>query len=63
MYVCLCVGVTSDTVSRAVAGGACTSKQVADACGAGSQCGRCRRTIRAIIDSFTRPDTVPTANY
>jgi bacterioferritin-associated ferredoxin len=57
MYVCLCLGVTSDTVSRAVAAGATTSKQVADVCGAGSQCGRCRRTVRAIIASFTRPDT------
>ncbi len=49
MYVCLCVGVTSHTVADAVAAGALTSKQVAEACGAGSQCGRCRRTVRAII--------------
>ncbi|HKP42325.1 (2Fe-2S)-binding protein [Mycobacterium sp.] len=56
MYVCLCLGVTSDTVRRAVEAGASTSKQVADVCGAGSQCGRCRRTVRAIIDSFTPKD-------
>ncbi|MGB6511661.1 (2Fe-2S)-binding protein [Mycobacterium sp.] len=49
MYVCLCEGVTSQTVSDAVAGGASTSKQVAAACGAGIDCGRCRRTLRAII--------------
>jgi bacterioferritin-associated ferredoxin len=24
---------------------------VADACGAGSECGRCRRTVRAIIEA------------
>ena len=46
MYVCLCLGVTSDTVTRTVAAGAATTKQVADACGAGAQCGRCRRTVR-----------------
>jgi bacterioferritin-associated ferredoxin len=57
MYVCLCLGVTSETVSRTVADGATTSKQVAEACGAGSQCGRCRRTVRAIIASVERPDT------
>jgi bacterioferritin-associated ferredoxin len=57
MYVCLCLGVTSDTVTRAVVAGAATTKQVADACGAGSQCGRCRRTVRAIIASVPRPDT------
>ena len=49
MFVCLCIGVTSHVVSEAVANGASTSKEVADACGAGSDCGRCRRTVRAII--------------
>jgi bacterioferritin-associated ferredoxin len=49
MYVCLCLGVTSETVREAVAAGATTSKEVAEACGAGSQCGRCKRTVRAII--------------
>ena len=49
MYVCLCKGVTSQTVSEAVAQGATTTKQVAKACDAGSDCGRCRRTVQAII--------------
>jgi bacterioferritin-associated ferredoxin len=51
MYVCLCEGVTSQSVSDAVACGASTSKEVAAACGAGLDCGRCRRTLRAIIDA------------
>jgi bacterioferritin-associated ferredoxin len=50
MYVCLCAGATSATVAEAVAGGASTSKQVAAACGAGGDCGRCRRSVRAIIE-------------
>lgn len=49
MYVCLCTGATSHCVTDAVANGACTSKQVAAACGAGSDCGRCKMTVRAII--------------
>ena len=49
MYVCLCVGATNQTVSEVVAQGASTSKEVAAACGAGGDCGRCRRTLRAII--------------
>jgi bacterioferritin-associated ferredoxin len=49
MFVCLCVGVTSHVVNEVVAGGARTSKQIAEACGAGGDCGRCRRTLRAII--------------
>jgi bacterioferritin-associated ferredoxin len=51
MFVCLCAGVTNQTVAAAVDAGAKTSKAVADACGAGSECGRCRRTVRAIIDA------------
>jgi bacterioferritin-associated ferredoxin len=51
MYVCLCEGVTSQTVSDAVAAGASTSKEVAAACGAGLDCGRCRRTLRAMISA------------
>ena len=51
MFVCLCNGVTSQTVADAVAAGASTTKQVAKACGAGSECGRCRHTVRAIIEA------------
>jgi bacterioferritin-associated ferredoxin len=51
MYVCLCKGVTSQTVTEVVVQGASTTKKVAKACGAGSECGRCRRTVQAIIRS------------
>lgn len=51
MFVCLCLGVTNQQVTSAVLEGACTSQQVAKACGAGSDCGRCRRNLREIIAS------------
>jgi bacterioferritin-associated ferredoxin len=51
MFVCLCTGVTSHVVNECVAKGASTSKQVAAACGAGSDCGRCKRTVRALIEA------------
>ncbi|MBV8965886.1 MAG: (2Fe-2S)-binding protein [Mycobacteriaceae bacterium] len=58
MYVCLCKGVTSQTVSEVVAQGASTTKKVAKACGAGSDCGRCRRTVAAIIKAAPKaPET------
>ncbi|BBZ76134.1 hypothetical protein MANY_14710 [Mycolicibacterium anyangense] len=62
MYVCLCTGATSQAVNDAVAAGACTSKQVAAACGAGRDCGRCRKSVQAIINAhreraqITAPD-------
>jgi len=49
MYVCLCTGATSQSISDAVAAGAATCRQVAAACGAGRDCGRCLRSVRAII--------------
>ncbi|MEB3979950.1 (2Fe-2S)-binding protein [Mycobacterium sp. 663a-19] len=53
MFVCLCNGVTSQTVGEAVEAGASTTKDVAQACGAGADCGRCRRTVQAILRSST----------
>ncbi|HYQ36503.1 MAG TPA: (2Fe-2S)-binding protein [Mycobacterium sp.] len=53
MWVCLCNGVNSQTVAEAVAAGASTTKEVARACGAGADCGRCRCTVRAILQSST----------
>ncbi|CAN5751750.1 (2Fe-2S)-binding protein [soil metagenome] len=52
MYVCLCTGATTHVVADAVAKGAGTSKEVAAACGAGADCGRCRHTVRSIIESY-----------
>jgi bacterioferritin-associated ferredoxin len=51
MFVCLCHGVTSHVVTEVVENGARTSKQIAEACGAGGDCGRCRRTLRAMIEA------------
>ncbi|KZS76708.1 (2Fe-2S)-binding protein [Mycobacterium kansasii] len=57
MYVCLCNGVTSQMVAETVAAGASTTKDVAQACGAGADCGRCRHTIRAILGSLAAERT------
>ena len=55
MYICLCLGVTTTAVQQAIDAGARSTKQVAKACGAGSACGRCRHTIRTMIEA-TAPD-------
>ena len=61
MFVCLCTGVTSHVVRDVVAKGASTSKEVAAVCGAGSDCGRCRRTVRAIIEAHFASNGAPSA--
>ncbi|MCV7153544.1 (2Fe-2S)-binding protein [Mycolicibacterium pyrenivorans] len=60
MFVCLCTGTTSHVVSEVVANGARTSREIAAACGAGGDCGRCRRTLRAMIEAhFAAADATP----
>jgi bacterioferritin-associated ferredoxin len=49
VFVCLCNGITSQVVTEAIAGGASTTNQIAAACGAGNDCGRCRRTLRKLL--------------
>jgi bacterioferritin-associated ferredoxin len=49
MWVCMCEGVTSQTVQDAIDAGARTTRQVAEICKAGSVCGRCRHTVRSMI--------------
>ena len=56
MYICLCLGVTTSTVQQAIDAGARSTKQVAEACGAGSVCGRCGHTIRTMIEAAA-PDS------
>jgi bacterioferritin-associated ferredoxin len=51
MYICLCLGVTTSTVQQAIDAGARSTKQVTEACGAGSVCGRCNHTIRTMIEA------------
>jgi bacterioferritin-associated ferredoxin len=51
MYICLCLGVTTTTVQQTIDAGARSTKQVTKACGAGSVCGRCRHTIRTMIEA------------
>jgi len=49
VFVCLCNGITSHVVADAIADGASTTNQIAAACGAGAECGRCRRTLRLLL--------------
>jgi bacterioferritin-associated ferredoxin len=52
MWVCLCNAVASDTVMEVISSGARSTKEVAQACGAGAICGRCRHTVRAMIAAY-----------
>ncbi|WP_406097770.1 bacterioferritin-associated ferredoxin [Streptomyces sp. NBC_01013] len=49
MYVCSCFGVTEQQVKKHAENGACTPRQIASACKAGTDCGGCVRTIQALL--------------
>ncbi|WP_083211374.1 (2Fe-2S)-binding protein [Mycolicibacterium porcinum] len=53
MFVCLCHGITCRTVNAAMANGASTSKRIVAVCGAGSECGRCKSTLRRMLAART----------
>jgi bacterioferritin-associated ferredoxin len=54
MFVCLCNGITGQVVADAIADGASTTKEISKACGAGAECGRCRRTLRLLLGGSGR---------
>ena len=55
MYVCICRVVSSTTVRAAIADGARTVRQVARACGASQDCGRCVAHVRALLEEHHGP--------
>ncbi|MFH8340996.1 bacterioferritin-associated ferredoxin [Streptomyces sp. AM6-12] len=49
MYVCSCFGITEAQVRQHAEDGAGTPRQIASACKAGTDCGRCVRRIQALL--------------
>ncbi|MDQ0931597.1 (2Fe-2S)-binding protein [Streptomyces turgidiscabies] len=55
VYVCNCFGVTEAQVKGHAANGACTPRQIASACKAGTDCGSCVRRIQALLGRGAYP--------
>ncbi|MBW1599560.1 bacterioferritin-associated ferredoxin [Streptomyces sp. JJ38] len=49
MFVCSCFGITEQQVREHADAGACTPRQIASACKAGTDCGSCVRRIQGIL--------------
>ncbi|MFI6929133.1 bacterioferritin-associated ferredoxin [Streptomyces sp. NPDC050287] len=59
MFVCNCFGVTEAQVQQHAENGACTPRQIASACKAGTDCGSCVRRIQAILGRGANPRREP----
>jgi len=53
LIVCSCHAVTDREIRRLARAGACSAREVAESCGAGSACGGCRGSVAAILAETT----------
>lgn len=61
MIVCLCHGVNDRTIRACVEDGADTVREVGRRCGAGTDCGSCRRTIKQVIQEHDEAQVAKSA--
>ncbi|WP_437020313.1 (2Fe-2S)-binding protein [Streptomyces sp. enrichment culture] len=59
VFVCSCFGVTEEQVRKHAEAGACTPRQIASACKAGTDCGGCVRRIQALLGRSACPRREP----
>ena len=59
MYICLCRVVTRTTIEGAITAGARTIEEVGQRCGAGTDCGKCQRTISRLLEAAGVPAPPP----
>ncbi|MFI8187924.1 bacterioferritin-associated ferredoxin [Streptomyces sp. NPDC085946] len=59
VYVCSCFGITEQQVKQHADNGACTPRQIASACKAGTDCGSCVRRIQALLGRGAYPRREP----
>jgi bacterioferritin-associated ferredoxin len=50
MLVCHCRGITDRQIRRLVKDGACSTRDIARATGAGLRCGDCRSNVKQVVD-------------
>jgi 3-deoxy-7-phosphoheptulonate synthase len=55
VFVCSCFGITEQQVKQHAESGACTPRQIASACKAGTDCGSCVRRIQALLGRGAPP--------
>jgi bacterioferritin-associated ferredoxin len=51
MIVCICAGVSTREIERALRRGASTREEIAKFCGAGTSCGRCHPWLDSLLSA------------
>jgi bacterioferritin-associated ferredoxin len=50
--ICVCLGITEDTIARVIAEGASDLEQIRARCGANTVCGSCRYDLEELLDEY-----------
>lgn len=50
MYVCVCKAVTDRDIKTAINNGICTRRQLFECFGVGSDCGKCNKHVKELLD-------------
>lgn len=59
MYVCLCQGVTDNQIRDAIYEGRCSHREVREATGVGTQCGKCACLAKQVVRETLNDSRVP----
>ncbi|MAD01284.1 hypothetical protein CNQ84_06995 [Pseudomonas abyssi] len=61
MYVCLCKSVTDNQIKDAIAGGACSMRDLRNDLEVGTQCGKCARDCKSLLSENLAASPAATA--
>ncbi len=50
MYVCICKKITDTQIIQEVENGATTANEISERLGASSQCGKCKKCVRNLVE-------------
>lgn len=63
MYVCVCKAVTDKQITNAILDGLCTRRQLFQCFGVGSDCGKCNKHVKELLDQTrVKQPIMPAAN-
>ncbi len=61
MYVCVCKAVTDTQIKHAIDNGVCTRRQLFYCFGVGSDCGKCNKCVKELLDDHLRRQPIMTS--
>jgi bacterioferritin-associated ferredoxin len=61
MYVCICQAVTTQMLIDLAEKGVRRTKDIGEACGAGTVCAKCRPRIRSVVDAAVQAQQAATS--